>query len=289
MDINEYLKGLASDNYDGTFDASLDDTGNYLSPEEHYESVEIENYLQSAKRYPGNVARKTAARIVKNKAAKAEMKAEMKRAGIASAFVNPAMPGSITSNLSAQVNFQIVRKSANIATDLPVPLFGAFDSANLYNSVLTLPSGTSITNITFGSVGKENIVEIEYTNGANVDTVEIICQEYAYPSFLRALTTSRFTISNARYSISDTSNTGVQQLTKKLQAQTRSMFGKVVTDNIPLGASKSPFQQQNGIVDILGSFTVTPEVTWSLDFQALANQQVTVSAFITQTDKGILG
>jgi hypothetical protein len=67
------------------------------------------------------------------------------------------------------------------------------------------------------------------------------------------------------------------------------MFGKVVTDNIPLGASKSPFQQQNGIVDILGSFTVTPEVTWALDFQALANQQVTVSAFITQTDKGILG
>lgn len=283
MDMNEYLKGLASDNFDATFD----DSNNYLSPDEHYEAVEIENYLQTAKRYPGHAARKTAARIVKNKAAKAEIKAEMKRAGIASAFVNPAMPGSITSNLSAQVNFQIVRTSSNITQDLPVPLFGAFDSANYYNSVLVLPGGTSITNITFGSVAKPNTVEIEYTNGANVDTVEITCQEYAYPAFLRALATSRFTISNARYSISDTSSTGVQQLTKKLQAQTRSMFGKVVTDNIPLGASKSPFQQQNGIVDILGSFTVTPEVTWSLDFQALTNQQVTVSAFITATDKGL--
>lgn len=289
MDINEYLKGLASDNYDGTFDASLDDSGNYLSPEEHYESVEIENYLQSAKRYPGNVARKTAARIVKNKAAKAEMKAEMRRAGIASAFVNPAMPGSITSNLSAQVNFQIVRTSANIAGDLPVPLFGAFDSASFYASVLQLPAGVSLTNVTRGSSLKPATVTFEYTSGLNVDTIEVTCQEYAYTSFLTALSTARFTISNARYSISDTSNTGVQQLTKKLQAQTRSMFGKVVTDNIPLGASKSPFQQQNGIVDILGSFTVTPEVTWSLDFQALANQQVTISAFITQTDKGILG
>ena len=283
MDMNEYLKGLASDNFDATFD----DSQNYLSPDEHYEAVEIENYLQTAKRYPGHTARKTAARIVKNKAAKAEMKAEMKRAGIASGFVNPAMPGSITSNLSAQVNFQILRTSTNIASDLPVPLFGAFDSASFYNSVLQLPSGTSISNLTFGSVTKPNTVEIEYTSGAHVDTIELTCQEYAYPSFLRALATSRFTISNARYSISDTTSTGVQQLTKKLQAQTRSMFGKVVTDNIPLGASKSPFQQQNGIVDILGSFTVTPEVTWSLDFQALTNQQVTISAFITSTDKGL--
>lgn len=285
MNIDEYLKSLGSENFDAT--DSFDDS--FMSADDHYEAVEIENYLQATKRYPGNVARKTAARIVKNPAARAQMKQEMKRAGVSSAFVNPAMPASIASNLSAQVNFQIIRTSANIATDLPVPLFGAFDSANFYNSVLTLPSGTSITSLTFGSIGKENTVEIEYTNGANVDTVEITCQEYAYPSFLRALATSRFTISNARYTISDTSNLGVQQLSKKLQAQTRSMFGKVVTDNIPLGASKSPFQQQNGIVDILGSFTVTPEVTWSLDFQALANQQVTISAFITQTDKGILG
>lgn len=285
MDINEYLNSLGSENFDatGTFDDS------FMSPDEHYEAVEIENYLQTAKRFPGNTARKTAARIVKNPAAKAAMKQEMKRAGISSAFVNPAMPGTVMGNLSAQVNFQIQRITATIAGDLPVPLFGAFDSANNYNSVLSLPTGTSITNVIIGGALKPNVVEIEYTNGANVDTVEITCQEYSYPSFLRALATARFTISNARYTISDTSNLGVQQLSKKLQAQTRSMFGKVVTDNIPLGASKSPFQQQNGIVDILGSFTVTPEVTWSLDFQALANQQVTVSAFITQTDKGILG
>jgi hypothetical protein len=283
MDINDYLKSLGAENFDATFDNS------YMSPEDHYEAVEIENYLQATKRYPGNTARQTAARIVKSPAARAEMKNEMKRAGIASAFVNPAMPGSITSNLSAQVNFQIVRNTATIAQDLPVPLFGAFDSANNYANVLQLPTGVSISNIDFGGALKPNTVTITYTSGANSDTVDVTCQEYAYTSFLRALATARFTISNARYTISDTGALGVQQLSKKLQAQTRSMFGKVVTDNIPLGASKSPFQQQNGIVDILGSFTVTPEVTWALDFQALANQQVTVSAFITQTDKGILG
>jgi hypothetical protein len=99
------------------------------------------------------------------------------------------------------------------------------------------------------------------------------------------LLSSRFVVSNARYSVSDTTATGIQQLTKPFQAIERSMFGAFLKNDIPLSSSKSPFQFQNGIVDILGTFNITAQTTWVLYFQALANQVVTISAFVSQSTK----
>jgi hypothetical protein len=105
---------------------------------------------------------------------------------------------------------------------------------------------------------------------------------------LTALVGSRFIISNARYSISDTGATGLQQLTKPFKSVDRSMFGALLQNDIPLSSAKTPYQNQVGIVDINGTFNVTAQTTWILDFQAVANQEVTISMFVTQSDKGVI-
>lgn len=288
MNLDQYLNSLSSsENYDTTH--NYDTTQNYLSADEHYEAVEIEHYLHNGRKMEAHKARRVAERIVKNPSAKAEIKNEMRRAGIASGFSNPALPVNPAS-LSAQVNLQIKRLTATVAADLPVPIFGGFDVADKYSQVLSLPSGVTISAFDLAKLGGgEQILEISYTDGTHTDKVQVSLQEYAYPAFLSACATTKFTVSNARYTISDTTSTGVQQLTQKFQSQTRSMFGKVITDNIPLSASKSPFQQQNGIVDILAQLAINPEVTWVLNMQQLAGQQVTIGMFISAVDKGIIG
>jgi len=184
---------------------------------------------------------------------------------------------------------QITRVSDNIALDLPVPIFGAYDIASKYQGVLTLPSGVSISSILVGAIGTETQVSINYTavvGGSRVDDlVTITISQYDYPSFLQALLASRFTVSNARYSVSDTSSLGIQQLTKPFNTIERSMFGAFVQNSIPLSSSKSPFQFQNGIVDILGTFNITAQSTWVLAFQPNAGQVVTISAFVSASTK----
>jgi hypothetical protein len=284
--FEDYINGLAG-NFDKT--ENFDATSNLLSADEHFEAVNVENYLQQSKRISPHVARKMAERIVKSPASLAMAREEMRKSGMSVGFGgNPAMPH--VGNLQAQVNFQIKRLTADINAILPVPLFGPYDLASDYNQILSLPNGVSISAIEVGKIGGGELkVTISYLSGGDTDKVEITLQEYAYPSFLEALKGSKFTISNARYSISDTSNTGVQQLTQSLQANVKSMFGKTTVDNIPLSASKSPFQQQNGIVDIIGTFGIDAQTTWVLGFQPLANQQVTIGAFITGAEKAGVG
>lgn len=290
MSYNEYLNALAEAG--GQNFENLDDTQNLVSPQEYFEALEVENFLIQGKQMPAHKARTVATRIVKNPTALQKTKVEMQKMGIPAGYnMNPAMPAT-GGSLSAQVNFQIKRLTAKLEYDLPVPLFGAYDFQNNYKQVVSsmLPSGVSIGSITGGrTAGAELHVDISYTDGTDTDIVRITLQEYAYASFLEALKGSKFLISTARYSVSDTSATGLQQLTKKLFQSSYSMFGKTSSDNIPLSASKSPFQQQNGIVDILGSYVINAETSWVLMFQPLENQEVTIGTFIAKADKIGLG
>lgn len=281
--MDNYLRSLGAA---GSLE-NLDNTGQ-LSPDEYFEALEIENFMKTAKRVPGPAARQFAERAVKNPSIKMQVKEQMRKAGVAGGFQsNPAMP-TIAASLEAQVNFQVKRLTANIASDLPVVLFGSFDLASQYSANLAglLPSGVTLTGLDVGKIaGGELFADFTYTQGLNSDTIRVSCQEYAYPSFLEALKGSRFIISNARYSISDTTSTGLQQMSKQMQFKQQSMFGKTSVDKVPLSASKSPFQQQNGIVDILGQYTIDAERAFTLQVQDLANQEITISAFITGADK----
>lgn len=282
MNFEDYLNDLATRSYDDTL-------GNYdatLSTEQAYDAVEVENYIASKHSKPRGVARQMADRIVRSPQALSAVKEDMRRSGYRAGFE----PSTITSgkSLAAQFDLKISRASDNIGQDLPVPIFGAFDIQSKYNAVLSFPAGVSINGITIGDVGTEKFVVISYTDGTNSDKVSISISQYDYPNFLTALVGSRFIVSNARYSISDTSSFGLQQLTKPFNSVERSMFGALLQNNIPLASAKTPYQNQVGIVDINGTFNVTAQTTWILNFQANASQEVTISMFVTQSDKGVI-
>ena len=284
MNFEDYLNDLATRSYDDTL-------GNYdqtLGSDDAYDAVEVENYIASKYRKPRGVARQMADRIVRSPSAKAQVKQQMRQDGYKAGFEPSGMGGNVGQALAAQFDIKIKRLTATLTEDVPVPIFGAFDIASKYNTILSLPSGVSISALSIGAVGTEKQVRITYTKGANNDIVQITISQYDYPAFLTALVGSRFIVSNARYSISDTGATGLQQLTKPFSSIDRSMFGALLKNDIPLSSAKTPYQNQVGIVDINGTFNVTAQTTWVLDFQSLANQEVTISAFVTKSDKGVI-
>jgi hypothetical protein len=283
MTLDDYLNDLAGASYDDTLGGNFDGT---LTTEQAYDATEIENYLYTAKRTPKGTARAMAGKIAKNPYALRQVKESMRKDGYRAGF-EPSTKAE-GAGLAAQFDIKIQRLTAAVPADLPVPIFGAFDIASKYNAILNFPAGVSISAIAIGAVGKENTVAISYTDGVNTDIVDITISQYDYPSFLQALLGSRFIVSNARYSISNTSATGLQQLTKTFNSIERSMFGALLQNNIPLASAKTPYQNQVGIVDINGTFNVTAQTTWVLNFQQLANQEVTISAFVTQSNKGVI-
>lgn len=282
MNFEDYLNDLSGRAYDdtlGNFDATL-------STEQAYDAIEVENYLTTAHRKPRGVARQMSERIVKSPSALNQVKQAMRNDGYRAGFE----PSTFASGkaLAAQFDLKIKRLTSAVTDDVPVPIFGAFDVASKYVSVLSLPSGVTITALSVGTIGYEKQVRITYTKAAANDIVQITIAQYDYPAFLNALLGSKFIISNARYSISDTSATGLQQLTKPFVSIERSMFGALMKNDIPLSSAKTPYQNQVGIVDINGTFNVNAQTTWSLDFQAVTNQEVTISMFVTSADKGVI-
>ena len=286
MTEEQYLAKLAQDassNYDNTLNFDYDGT---LNESEAYDAIEIENFLYTAKRRPRGVARAMSEKIVRNPRALMNVKEEMRRSGIQAGFT----PSTTSSGqgLTAQFDIKIQRLTANIDASLPVAIFGAFDSASAYKAIISqfMPAGTTLTDLIIGGVGNETTATFEYTKGADVDTIVVSLGQYDYPSFLEALKSSRFMISNARYSVNDTTAQGLAQLTQTFKSVDRSMFGAYLQNDIPLSSAKTPYQNQNNIVDINGTFAVTAQTSWVLLFGSVA-QEVVISAFVAQANKGL--
>lgn len=288
MTEEQYLAKLASEA--NSYDATLDnyDFDATLTDSQSYDAIEIENFLYSAKRQPRGVARKLSERIVKSPRQLMQVKEDMRRQGVAAGFT-PATQ-STGQGLAAQFDIKITRTGTNTAAALPAAIFGGFDSASNYKSIISqyLPSGVTLTDLLIGGTGNETRARFEFskTGVANKDYIDVSINQYEYPSFLEAAKTSRFIVSNARYSISDTTASGLPQLTQPFKAFDRSMFGALLQNDIPLSSAKTPYQNQPGIVDINGTFNVTPQSTWVLMFANFA-QEVTISAFVAQANKGV--
>jgi hypothetical protein len=296
MTESDYLRELAANasNYDNTID-NFDGT---LTAEQAYDAVEIENFLSTAKRKHRGLARTMAEKIVRSPRALMQVKEEMRQSGNAAGFT-PATT-STGAGLAAQFDIHIERLTNATGVDLPVPLFGGFDSLSAYQSVISqfLPAGVTLSALSIGNseagtgttTGKSaTSVVLSFTKAGGTPTTDkivITLGQYDYPAFLGALRTSKFTISNARYNISNT-DTGLQQLTKPFKSIERSMFGAYIQNDIPLSSAKTPYQMQNGIVDINGTFKVNAQTSWVLQFGPIS-QEVTISAFVTQTDKGVI-
>jgi hypothetical protein len=295
MTESDYLRELAANSGANNYDDTMSYDGT-LSAEQAYDAVEIENFLSTAKRKHRGLARTMAEKIVRSPRALMQVKEEMRQSGHAAGFA-PATTNA-GANLAAQFDIHIERQGVATGVDLPVPIFGGFDSLSSYVAVISqfLPTGTTLSALsigntevgtgTIGSSKSSNSVVLAFTKGSNTDKIVITLGQYDYPSFLGALRSSKFIISNARYNISNT-DTGLNQLTKPFKSIERSMFGAYVQNDIPLSSAKTPYQMQNGIVDINGTFKVNAQTSWVLQFGPIA-QEVVISAFVTQTDKGVI-
>lgn len=83
-----------------------------------------------------------------------------------------------------------------------------------------------------------------------VATVILRAQEVQYGNLLTSLNSDMFTINNIRYTLTDTSTTGLTQYRNIFYLLTQSFLGSFKSDKIPVNAMKNPEQFQAGIVDI---------------------------------------
>lgn len=290
FETEQYLRELAGQAASNNYDT----TENYdLTENQMYEAVEIENYIATVERKPRTTARRVAERVVRNPAAVAAIKQKMQRAGFAAGFT----PAGIGGGAPSVANFDMVitRSSANITSALPVPIWGAFDVSSGFQGVLGsyLPAGVTVDDLVVGGVGADStrlaITYAKTVGGSKVtDTLYISLNQYDYPSFLTGLTTSKFLISQIRLTIADTSATGLSQLNQTFDYVERSIFGAYRKDSFPLNSAKSPFQYQNGIIDINGTFNVTAQNSWVLMFQDNVDQTVTLNFSVAAADKGVI-
>ena len=171
-----------------------DEAGNL----DEMDSYEVENYLKR-KGMPAAraaiLAQSVSSKQVANKAAS--------KGSVLGMYASEGTPTS-----SAQFDIIITRNSANIAgVDLPVCVFGPLDLENEYSQVITLPTGAALTVTSGYANDRPNALRFSYTVGANTDTVDITCQQYPYPSFIKATMVDLFRLSKIRYTISDTTLT----------------------------------------------------------------------------------
>ena len=246
MTEEQYLAKLASEA--SSYDATLDnyDFDTTLTDSQSYDAIEIENFLYSAKRQPRGVARKLAERIVKNPRQMMQVKEDMRRQGVAAGFT-PATQSS-GQGLAAQFDIKITRTGVNTGAILPAAIFGAFDAASGYKSIINqyLPAGVTLSALAIGGIGNETVAKFTFAKAGTTptDVITVSINQYEYPSFLEALKTSRFIVSNARYSISNTNAEGLPQLTQGFKSFDRSMFGALIQNDIPLSSAKTPYQNQ---------------------------------------------
>jgi hypothetical protein len=282
MDLDILLDSLAQEAEYG---------GNYqLDSYEADEAYEIENFLVSRRGIRRGKARKMAATAVRRPAFKRPMQTAARSnggQGIVSITGNRNTPVS-----AAQFDVNIKRVTANIAQDLPFVIFGQQDSKNGFRKVIdNLPTGVTLTSVEIGEVqGEPEKLIFTYTENANVDTVEVTCNQYPYPSFLEAMSTNFFRMSKLRYQLSDSAQ--LSQFNNDFSVTTRSMFGKRSANSISINAYKDPKQFQAGIIDVDGEFDLDKETSILSSIINVAGFEVNLAMFIekfeTKTAKNSL-
>ena len=237
-------------------------TGTYnLSSYELESSYEIESYLVGNLKLDPRAARKVA---MKASGRPAVREALMRAARDNNKQGAIRVGGGNDPSAAAQFNITVTRNTNTIAQTLPVAIFGAADANNGYANILnsSLGTGTTITSVNLGTAnttGQNQNVTITYANGANTDTVTISSDTYPYSSLLDATRTDMIKMSKVRYSISDA--TQLSQFNQGFNFISNSMFGSRSSNNVSIGAYRSPDQFQNAIIDLNGEFDIDKETS----------------------------
>lgn len=151
----------------------------------------------------------------------------------------------------AQFDINITRLTNTIAQPTPIALFGTTHSKSGYSQFLIPGAGTTVTvvgGLNTPTAGTSDRIRFTFVNGGNTDIVEVTCNQVPYPVFLDALGADIFRISNIRYEILNAAD--VIQFSQQHNFTSKSLFGKLSSDDITIAAYKKPEQFQPGIVDI---------------------------------------
>lgn len=262
--------------------SEADTTGTYnLSSYEVESSYEIESYLVGNLRLDPRAARKVAMKAAGRPAVR---EALVRAARDNSKQGAIRVGGGLDPQAAAQFNITVTRNTNTIAQALPVAIFGAADINNGYSNILnaSLGAGTTITSVAMGTANgtaQGNNVVITYLNGANSDTVTISSDTYPYTSLLDATRTDMFKMSKVRYSISDSAQ--LAQFNQGFNFVSNSMFGSRTSNNVSVGAYRSPDQFQTAIIDLNGEFDIDKETSIVTGIiQTAGVFSFTISAFV---------
>lgn len=183
----------------------------------------------------------------------------------------------------ATFTLRIVRNSDNIAQPLEVGILGAAQVLSGYTDLITLPAATTL-DVTGGIYN--NLVDryrFTYTNGANIDTIDVFCSELLYPAFLGNSIVDRYRINNIRYMISDP--TIQAQFSNAMIFCDTGIFGLKKENPLVPGSFINPQDQKNNILDIPIGEGFDKEKCIIHAIQPVAGFEVSMMFFVEFSDK----
>lgn len=190
---------------------------------------------------------------------------------------------------AAMFDLTITRNSNNIEADLPIPFFGALDYQSNYVEVISsyLPAGTLLKR---GDTGLSPVVlsptgkglRFYFTEGSNIDTIDVECSQVPYVNLLRATQGSLINMQQNKMTIS---NVAIQsQFSNSVYIYKNSLFGKDSTDSFTPNQFKSDLQNQNDIRTITTSYTIDQETSFVFLVKPVEGFQIGWTSYVEQYD-----
>lgn len=157
-------------------------------------------------------------------------------------------PGEGAGGDAAQFDIIIRRNSKNILQDLQVGIFGFGNIASGYTGFVLPTAGGTVT--VTGSIYNTLPDRYRFThvNGANTDTIDVLCNQSPYPTFIQNGALDMYMINNIRYFISDV--TAQDQFSNPLDFHKNSIFGLEIKNQSTPISFRNPMDEQNSIIDM---------------------------------------
>lgn len=257
------------------------------------EGQEVQNLINN--KGMSRLQAKIVARGKANQVAKAIQSGAL--AKVPSAPSNPFQPMQRNvrgQKVAATFTINIKRLTAAIAnTDLPVILFGKTFSLTAYVTLLTalLPAGVALTAVQVGAVNTDDTaltgttanafkVRFCFTQGLNVDIIEVTCNEVPMPTFVDSTATDSFSVENFRYKISDT--TKQAQYDNPVSFKRKTMFGQAGEQVLTPSTYINPTDFKDNLIKIAQPFEIDKDSWIETKINATANFQVSLSFSVSK-------
>lgn len=188
---------------------------------------------------------------------------------------------------AAMFDLTITRNTNDINADLPIPFWGALDYESNYIEVISsyLPSGVALSNDGLPGIVKSPSgkgLRFYFTQGDNVDSIDVECSQVPYVNLLRASQGSLIKMQQNKMTIS---NVAVQtQFSNSVYIYRNSLFGKDSTDSFTPNQFKSDLQNQNDIRTITTTYTVDQETSMVFLVKPVEGFQIGWTSYVEQYD-----